>query len=77
LLERVAEHNQVFFSGAWSHFELARLGSLRLCPPEDIREALRSDYVDMQPMFFGESPSFDAILSRLEELEIHINRTDR
>jgi hypothetical protein len=37
------------------------------------REAVAADYEEMQPMLFGEIPSFDEICERITELEARIN----
>ena len=75
LLDRVATHKRIYFRAAWAKYREACPGSLRLVPgAERIRE-LTSDYEDMQPMFFGDYPTFEHILSRLQSLENAINET--
>ncbi len=74
ILARVVAHKTVFFKAAWANYKTASRGTMRLVPPDRLVTSLRQDYEDMQPMFFGEAPTFDAILRRLQELEDHINR---
>ena len=38
-----------------------------------MREALRADYAAMAGMIFGEVPSLDAVLARIEEIERRAN----
>ena len=73
LLERVVEHKKIFFPSASAKYEEATPGSLRLVPREDQLTALRADYSDMRSMFFGEQPSFEAVMARLSQLESQIN----
>ncbi|NLE39701.1 MAG: nucleotidyl transferase AbiEii/AbiGii toxin family protein [Pirellulaceae bacterium] len=74
LLERVARHKAVFFKSAWARYEFARPGTLRLSPAKHIVGKLKQDYVDMEPMFFGNAPPFEEILDRLSEIEDRVNR---
>jgi hypothetical protein len=73
LLEQVAVHKQHFFREGPARYELARKGTLRLCPSEQIRDALRRDYEKMREMYFGEAPDFDEVMETLKELESRIN----
>jgi hypothetical protein len=74
ILDRVAAHNNIFFKTGWANYDKARRGTLRLTPCEQIVASLKKDYETMQPMFFGEVPPFEKILSRLPELENLINK---
>ena len=73
LLTRVAEHKKVFFKSGWANYDAAKPGTLRLVVNPTRIPDLRTDYAEMQPMFFGESPSFDSIVERLRLLENEIN----
>ena len=75
LLDRVATHKQIFFKSSSARYSEAKPGSLRLVPPQERISELQNDYQSMQPMFFGQSPSFDRIISRLSELETSINQS--
>ncbi len=73
LLERVAEHKQIFFKSAAAQYDKARPGSLRLIPDEDRIEELRQDFSNIQPMFFMAPPDFETLMSELRILEDRIN----
>ncbi len=73
LLEAVRVAAQVFFPQTKARYEKFQLGSIRIVPPSRGVEALARDYVAMKDMFFGEAPSFEAILETLAELEKRVN----
>jgi len=73
LLSEVGHHKSVFFKAAWARYEDAKPGSLRLAPGENLEAALRRDYTGMREMIIGEAPSFDDVMSAIEELEAEIN----
>lgn len=77
LLERVAVFKSVFFKAAWAKYEEARRGTLRLVPAKHTIGVLSRDYEEMQPMFFRDPPTFEAILEHLARIEQKINSTDR
>ena len=74
LLASVVEHKKVFFREAAARYDLAKPGSLRVCPPDDNFPRIRSDYRDMREMFFVEPPPFDSLIADLRELEDQVNR---
>src|ERR1039458_5314394 len=73
LLASVVEHKKVFFREAAARYDLAKPGSLRVCPPDDKIARIRSDYRDMREMFFTEPPPFDSLMADLRELEDRAN----
>jgi hypothetical protein len=73
LLASVVEHKKVFFREAAARYDLAKPGSLRVCPPESHVAQIRSDYRDMREMFFAEPPPFETVMSDLRELEGRVN----
>lgn len=75
MLGTVAEHKRRFFRAGWARYETALQGTLRLVPHAGLASMLRDDYAKMQEnrMFVGEPPSFDEILSVVQELERSIN----
>jgi len=73
LLASVVEHKKVFFREAAARYDLARPGSLRVCPPDSLVPQIRSDYRQMREMFFGEAPPFDQVIADLKELEDRVN----
>lgn len=73
LLERVAQHKNLFFKSSWAKYGEAVKGTLKIMPPEYRIAALRADYTSMREMFFGEPPKFDSILELLKEWEREFN----
>ncbi len=73
LLSAVARFKSVFFASPRARYDLAKPGSLRLMFPPFRREAVAADYQQMQPMLFGEIPSFEEICDRIAALEVRIN----
>jgi hypothetical protein len=73
LLKEVALHKARFFPASWASYETARVGSLRLAPPPDLREIIEKDYNDMAELFMDEPPSFARLVERLGDLESSIN----
>jgi hypothetical protein len=73
LLDQVVRHKQAFYPSAWTRYDLAHQGSLRLLPPEERLAALRRDYLDMWVMIYGEPPAFETIMETLATLERTIN----
>ena len=73
LLSSVVEHKKIFFREAAARYDLAKPGSLRVCPPEDRLGRIRTDYRDMQEMFFAEPPPFDSLMADLRGLEDRVN----
>jgi Nucleotidyl transferase AbiEii toxin, Type IV TA system len=74
LLASVVEYKKVFFREAAARYDLAKPGSLRICPPDDKIAKIRADYREMREMFFNEPPTFDSLMADLRELEDRINR---
>jgi Nucleotidyl transferase AbiEii toxin, Type IV TA system len=74
LLAAVVEHKKIFFREAAARYDLAKPGSLRVCPPDVHVAEIRSDYRDMREMFFAEAPPFDTVMADLRELEDRVNR---
>ncbi|NBK21443.1 MAG: nucleotidyl transferase AbiEii/AbiGii toxin family protein [Spirochaetia bacterium] len=74
LLQDVVNFKMKFYPVGWAHYETAVPGSLKLIPPERIRQSLIKDYRAMQDMIFGYKPSLSEIFEILAELEEQINR---
>jgi hypothetical protein len=73
LLERVAVFKERYFHNPWAQYETARLGTLRLCPPESRLADLRRDYRAMEPMFLDKPPEFEQVLGTLKDAERELN----
>lgn len=73
LLRSVVEFKKKFYPRAWAKYDDAKPGSFKLLPPVHSRKALELDYRQMDVMLFGEIPSFDLLMYKLEQLETQIN----
>jgi len=74
LLKDVSEHKSLFFKANWAHYEEAKPGSLRLVPRNDQIIQLKTDYRQMQQMFFEGPPLFENIVEKLRSIEEKINK---
>lgn len=74
LLKQVVDFKAKFYYAKNAHYELAKIGSVKLLPPNSSLSILEADYNSMRNMIFGAYPSFDEILSVLADTERHINR---
>jgi len=76
LFKRVAEHRELFFRFSWVDYTTHKPGSFRLTPPPEHFADWKSDYAAMLgPMFFGETPRFEQILSLAADFEKTFNAT--
>lgn len=73
LLDKVVDIKTKFYHAAWSSYDTARIGTIRLMPQERNFKALYDDYQRMRNMIIGETPEFDEIINYLIELETEIN----
>ena len=77
LLKDVSEHKSLFFKANWAHYEEAKPGSLRLVPRDEQISQLKTDYRQMQQMFFEDPPSFESIVEKLRGVEEQINKMEK
>ena len=73
LLEGVVAFKQRFYSSAWAKYEDAKIGTLKLLPPEFRHRELKEDYASMRNMIFDKYIEFDEMMSTLKDLEDEIN----
>lgn len=73
LLADVVEHSRIAFGSGWMRLDQAAAGELLILPPAGMRDAIRRDYNAMQGMIFGDAPSFDAVITKLEEIDRAFN----
>ncbi len=75
LLAEVVKHKEVFFRYSFSNYSACLNGALRLVPDEPLLKALEVDLRAMIDggMFYGDAPTFGAIIDRLRALETTIN----
>jgi len=74
LLNQVVAFKAKFYPQKWAHYELAKLGTLRLVPPDHNLKPLQRDYAAMAGMIYGERPEFDELMDNLEIINQVINR---
>ena len=76
LFQRVAEHREIFFRHSWVDYSTHKPGTFRLSPPADHLPDWRRDYQDMLgPMFFGDTPTFEQMMTAASEFEETFNAT--
>lgn len=73
LLANVVKFKEKFYRTPWSKLPDAKPGTLKIAPQENRLAELKADYDAMRPMIFGESPTFDAIIEYMRDLETQIN----
>jgi hypothetical protein len=74
LLARVVRHKRTYFQSAWTNYDTAKLGSMRLVPADSRLTELKADYQQMQEMFTEPPPPFDEILRQLRNIEDALNQ---
>lgn len=76
LFQRVTEHRELFFRFSWVDYTTHKPGTFRLVPPPGHVANWRADYQEMLgPMFFGQTPSFDEMMTAVAEFERVFNGT--
>ena len=73
LLQKVVRFKKQFYPRGWAQYDQAKIGTLRLVPPEYRFTALQSDYDRMRGMIFDNTPSFDDLMHQIAILEAEIN----
>lgn len=74
LRDRVVQHKSLFFASASARYDLFKAPTIRLLPLDrDAVGRLRSDYADMEVMFFGDRPDFNELVRELQSLEARLN----
>lgn len=73
LLNQVAAFKAKFYPQKWAHYELAKLGALRLIPPDYNLKSLQRDYAVMAGMIYGERPEFDKLKDSIQTINQTIN----
>ena len=74
LLPKVVEFKKKFYPRGWAHYESATSKTIKLIPDDDRIEEIRTDYKEMQEMFFGTYPEFDYIIAVLRSLEDELHK---
>lgn len=73
LLNEVRTFTMTFYYRSWAKFEEALPGSFMLYPNKNSLIKLKHDYEEMKEMIFGDTPSFEEVLSTIKKLEDEIN----
>lgn len=73
LLDQVAAFKAKFYPQKWAHYELAKLSTLRLTPPDHNLKPLQRDYVAMAEMIYGERSEFDKLMDSVKMINRIIN----
>lgn len=73
LLKKVVEFKEKFYRCPWAKYEDAKIGTMKLMPPERNMQALKDDYEHMQNMIFGNKPEFQEIMAGVQKFETEIN----
>lgn len=73
LLEKVVLFKEKFYRCPWAKYEDAKIGTMKLMPPERNMQILKDDYQHMQNMIFGKKIPFDTILDGIAKLEEEMN----
>lgn len=76
LRDRVVAHKSLYFSSGWARYDRFKPGTIRLLPDEEALARLRTDYAQMEPMFFDARPTFDELVDALRALEDRLNQAD-
>lgn len=73
LLKEVVIFKNKFYYSKRSNMEDILKANIKLVPSKEAIKVFSKDYLDMQEMFFSETPSFNLILEKLKQAEIKIN----
>lgn len=75
LYNSVIEHRRKFISLKGFDYDTLRRSSLKIVPTGEIRDKWKADYKNtVMNMVMGEAPSFEEIMTELEDLNKRINR---
>lgn len=75
ILQKVISHKSLFFPSKWASYDTISTHGLKLLPSNERLEDIRADYRKMNPMFFGELPSFETIMDSIKEAEAKLNKS--
>lgn len=73
LLNQVARFKAKFYPQKWAHYELAKLDTLRLTPPDYNLKPLQRDYAAMAGMIYGERPEFEELITEIAKIKQNLN----
>ena len=75
LYDAIVEHRRIYYALKYVNYDLHAPATISFLIPEELREAWMNDYANMRRYFiYGESPEFDALMQRMEELQARVRR---
>ncbi len=74
LLDKVVKFKEKFYRCHWAKYEDAKIGTMKLMPPERNLQVLKDDYEHIQNMIYGKKIPFDTILDGIAALEKEMNK---
>jgi hypothetical protein len=63
----VIKHKKTYYRSAWSQYESAVPGILKIVPLPTLKENLVKDYKLMAGLLFGEIPEFQSKVNKINE----------
>lgn len=73
LYDAIVEHRRIYYAIKYVNYDLHDPATISFLIPEEQREAWMNDYVNMRRFFiYGESPEFDVLMQRMEELQARV-----
>ncbi len=70
LLEKVAQHKEVYFRSGWADYDSAKdKKTLKLIPSVQVLEGMKKDYSSMGEMFFEEPPDWNQVIALISDFE--------
>lgn len=77
LYDGIISHRKMFTNISWVDYSKLAKPLLNFIPPESEIEKWKKDYQDMcESMIYGESDSFDVLISKLKELNARVNQME-
>ena len=76
-LADVVRVKKQFYNSSYANYDKCLKGEMRLVPQGKFRKTLQADFAAMinSRMFYGRTPSFDAVIDRLSKLQTYINQS--
>lgn len=73
LAEASRKHKELMFRSPDHRYDRAMPSTYRLVPTEDMLKKLAVDYERMSAMIFGTPPTFDEVMTSIQDLEKFLN----
>ena len=73
LYDTIVEHRRTYYALKYVNYDLHAPTTISFLIPEAQHEAWMTDYANMRRFFiYGESPEFDVLMQRMEELQVRV-----